>query len=380
MFRQHKTALYFLILWLASVFSFVLITNNPNCSTNKINFFSLNLNNKEIKQKEVIIEKSYLPDYVRGIYLTAYSAGDDEFRTHIINKMKDSRINTVVIDIKDYSGYILYDSQIEEVQNIKAKNNRIPDLQKTLDEFHELGVYVIARQTVFQDPALARMRPELAVQTYNGNTWYDNAGLAWVDPGNQEVWQYNLAIAKEAIALGFDEINFDYMRYPSDGSVGNIKYNIPTDETRVSMLDKFFKYLSDNLTGLAPISIDTFGLVMDHTDDGYDLGIGQRLDSVVKYFDYVSPMMYPSHYPLNYLGFANSAEHPGPVIAYGLEISSSTVSGQRATIRPWLQAFNIGAIYDGAKIDAQAEATEKASTTSGWLLWNARNYYPDFIF
>jgi len=377
MLKKHRAALYFFVLWLVSATSFWLLNASPEFLTIKKSFFVKETNKTE---EEIIVKKSYLPDFVQGIYLTAYSAGDDEFRAHILEKAKDSRINTVVVDIKDYSGYILYDSQIPAVQDIEAKNNRIPNVKDVIEEFHNHGIYVIARQTVFQDPALARMRPELAIQTHNGNTWYDNAGLAWVDPGHEEVWAYNLAIAKEAIELGFDEINFDYMRYPSDGSVGNIKYNIPEGETRVTMLDKFFAYLSDNLTGLAPISIDTFGLVMDHTDDDYDLGIGQRLDRVIKYFDYVCPMMYPSHYPLNYLGFANSAEHPGPVIAHGLDISSTTVSGQRATIRPWLQAFNIGAIYDGAKIDAQANATKNASTTSGWLLWNARNYYPDFIF
>jgi len=239
---------------------------------------------------------------------------------------------------------------------------------------------VLFRSTVFQDPALAENRPDLAIKTKNGNTWYDKSGLAWVDPGKKEVWEYNLKIAKEAISLGFDEINFDYMRYPSDGSIGDIYYNIPEGETKVSMLDKFFAYLSDNLTGLAPISIDTFGLVMDHTDDEYDLGIGQRLDRVVEYFDYVCPMMYPSHYPLTYLGFTNSAEHPYEVISYGLEISSSTSRSARATIRPWMQAFNLRAVYDEPMINAQARAAEEADTTSGWLLWNARNYYPDFIF
>lgn len=376
--NRNKIALQFFALWTVSVLSFLVLNNNSDQSIIQKAFS--NTKNDIIEKEELVIKKSYLPDYVRGIYLTAYSAGSDEFRAHILEKIKDSRINTVVIDIKDYSGYILYDSQIEVVQNIKAKHNRIPELNKVLQEFHDLDIYVIARQTVFQDPALASSRPDLAIKTHNNNTWYDSSGLAWVDPAQREVWDYNLAIAKEAIALGFDEINFDYMRYPSDGNIRNIKYNIPADETKVSMLDKFFAFLSDELTGLAPISIDTFGLVMDHTDDDYDLGIGQRLDRVALYFDYVSPMMYPSHYPLNYLGFANSAEHPGAVISYGLNISSSTMANKRATIRPWLQAFNIGAIYDGAKIDAQAEATEAADTTSGWLLWNARNYYPDFIF
>lgn len=370
MLYKNKSALYLLIIWLVFVISFLILTTDFDIKTQSTN----------IPPKEKITKKSYLPDYVKGIYLTAYSAGNDEFRSHILEQMKDSRINTVVIDIKDYSGYILYDSQIEEVQNIEAKHNRIHNTENVIKEFHDQGIYVIARQTVFQDPALAKNRPDLAIKTKNGNTWYDSSGLAWVDPAKTEVWDYNLKIAKEAISLGFDEINFDYMRYPSDGSIGNISYNIPEGETRVSMLDKFFKYLSDNLTGLAPISIDTFGLVMDHTDDDYDLGIGQRLDRVVEYFDYVCPMMYPSHYPLTYLGFSNSAEHPYDVIAYGLEISSSTSRSSRATIRPWMQAFNLRAVYDETRVNDQARAAEESDTTSGWLLWNARNYYPDFIF
>ena len=187
MFKKNKITPYFFILLTVSVLSFLIINNNFEISIIKNLFLS---KQSKLIEKEVIIKKSYLPDYVKGIYLTAYSAGDDEFRAHIIDKIKDSRINTVIIDIKDYSGYILYDSQIPAVQDIKAKNNRIPNLQKTLAEFHELDIYIIARQTVFQDPALAKMRPDLAIQTYAGNTWYDNAGLAWVDPGKEEVWEY----------------------------------------------------------------------------------------------------------------------------------------------------------------------------------------------
>jgi len=298
MLKISKNRLHLSILGLVFVVSFLLLSTNYSDTLFKTS-------PTEKKVPDNIVKKSYRPEYVRGIYLTAYSAGSDSYRNNLLEKIKDSRINTVVIDIKDYSGYILYDSQILEVQNVKAKNNRIPDLAKVLKEFHDLNIYVIARQTVFQDPALASSRPDLAIKTSNGNTWYDKSGLAWVDPAQKEVWQYNLAITKEAISLGFDEINFDYMRYPSDGSIGNIDYNIPAGETKVSMLDKFFKYLSDNLTGLAPISIDTFGLVMDHTDDDYDLGIGQKLSSVVQYFDYVSPMMYPSHYPLTYFFLLN---------------------------------------------------------------------------
>lgn len=320
------------------------------------------------------------PKVVRGIYLTASSAGNDKFRKEIINKMSESDINTVVIDIKDYSGYILYQSNVEMVKEIDAVKSKMDKIKKILRDFHNANIYVIARQTVFQDPVLAKKRPELALQTKNGGTWYDKSGLAWLDPQQVGVWEYNLEIAKEAAAIGFDEIQFDYMRYPSDGNIYNINYQLATGETKADVMNKFFAYLSQNLKGVTPISIDTFGLVMDHTSDNYDLNIGQLLNNIVDYFDYVSPMMYPSHYPLNYLGFSNSAEHPGEVISHGIEISKFAVSGKRGKIRPWLQAFHMGATYDKAKIDAQTKAVEKFDHTDGWILWNASNNYPDYIF
>lgn len=327
-----------------------------------------------------IEEKFVKPETVRAIYLTASSAANESYREDLLNKIEDSKINSVIIDVKDYSGYILYDSQLEEVKNINAVRKQMPDVKKIIDEFHDKNIYVIARQTVFQDPVLAKGRPELALKTYAGGTWYDKSGLAWMDPQEKGVWEYNLSIAKEAANLGFDEINFDYMRYPSDGNISNIKYNLPPDKTKSEVMEEFFVYLSENLRAVVPTSIDTFGLVMDHTDDDYDLNIGQRLNNIIDHFDYVCPMMYPSHYPLNYLGFANSAEHPGAVISHGLEISYEDIKDKRAKIRPWLQAFHLRAHYYEDKIDAQTEAVESFDHTDGWLLWNARNYYPDYIF
>lgn len=320
------------------------------------------------------------PSPVRGIYLTASSAENERLRNSIIKNMEDSKVNTVIIDIKDYSGYILYDSQLEEVQNIKAVKKQMKDVEDIIADFHKQKIYVIARQTVFQDPVLAKARPELALSSYSGGTWHDSSGLAWLDPQQVDVWDYNLVIAKEAARLGFDEINFDYMRYPSDGNIANIKYNIPTGMTKSDVMEGFFKYLSENMPRKTKTSIDTFGLVMDYTDDDYDLGIGQKLVNIADYFDYVCPMMYPSHYPLNYLGYANSAEHPGEVISHGLSISYEDIKDKRAKIRPWLQAFHMRATYDEAKIDAQTEAVESFSHTDGWLLWNASNNYPDYIF
>lgn len=320
------------------------------------------------------------PKYVRGIYLTASSAGSNKYRQALLTQLKKSRINTVVIDIKDYSGYILYDSKLKFLQKDKAIKNQIKDVRKVIDEFHQAGIYLIARQTVFQDPVLAQNKPELAFHDKDGNVWHDRKGLAWIDPSKEEVWQYNLAIAKEAVALGFDEINFDYMRYPSDGDMASLEYNLSEGQKKTDMMNKFYEFLSDNMRDTASTSIDMFGLVMDNTKTGYDLGIGQSVVAAADDFDFVCPMMYASHYNLHYMGFDNVAEHPGEVLTHGLAISYADLQNKKAKVRPWLQAFSLGAVYDEVLIEQQIEAVEKATSTEGWLLWNARNYYPDYVF
>lgn len=325
-------------------------------------------------------KKTIAPKYVKGIYLTAYSANRDDWIERLVEKMKDGPINSVVIDIKDYTGYILYDSELEQLKKLKTIRPVIKDIRNTLKTFHDAGIYVIARQTVFQDPVLAHASSSLALKKYNGYIWYDSSGLAWLDPQKREVWNYNLAIAREAAELGFDEINFDYMRYPSDGSIRSINYDLPSGKEKVDIMREFFAFLSDNLSDDVNISIDMFGLVLYNYITGYDLGIGQRLVDAVDYFDFICPMTYASHYPDGYIGLSNPAVYPEKVMTYDLEISSSSVKHKRASLRPWLQAFNIGAVYNKPRMDAQARATEKASSTSGWLLWNARNYYEDHIF
>ncbi|RJQ34165.1 hypothetical protein C4566_02485 [Candidatus Parcubacteria bacterium] len=371
--KSNKNILFYSILYLVLIAGVLLLSYDPYKNSSYAY-----LDGKTTTEET---EKKFAkPESVRGLYLTASSANNDEYRKNIIAAMKDSRINSVVIDIKDYSGYILYDSQVPEVQKIKAAKVVMKDLKKIIADFHQANIYTIARQTVFQDPVLAPARPDTAMKTLAGNIWYDNKGLAWVDPKNKDVWSYNLAIAQEAVDIGFDEINFDYMRYPSDGNMANMRYGLPENKSKADVMKDFYKFLSDNLSDQTYISIDTFGLVMDHADDDYDLNIGQRLTDAADYFDYVCPMMYPSHYPLTYLGYTNSAEHPGPVVAHGLKISEPYLEGKRAKIRPWLQAFNLRAIYTSTMIDAQIDAVENATTTEGWLLWNARNYYPDYIF
>jgi hypothetical protein len=254
------------------------------------------------------------------------------------------------------------------------------EVEEIIQEFEDAGIYTIARQTVFQDPALVRAKQEYAIKTKWGTVWRDKSGLAWADPRIREVWDYNAAIAKEAAGLGFDEINFDYMRYPSDGNLNAMELNIPDGKTKAEMMEEFFQYLSEELSDVVNISIDMFGLVLDNADRDYDLGIGQRLASTTDYFDFISPMVYPSHYYSGYLGLKNPAAFPGAVVEYGVKKGLPFFEENRATLRPWLQAFNIGAVYNERMIDLQTGAVESAASTTGWLLWNARNYYPDYIF
>jgi len=335
--------------------------------------FSLAIKINE-KPDEVVVETSKKPDQIeaKGIYLTAYSAGSPKKLDEMIDLIEKTELNAVVIDTKDYSGKVLYDSNIEIVNEFKLENNQVGDLKAVINKLHEKGIYVIARQTVFQDPILAEKKPEWAIKRAGGSLWRDYKGLAWVDPTMQEVWKYNIDIAKESIAFGFDEINFDYVRFPSDGNTRTAIYNDLGDKQKYDVMRGFYTFLGEELKDEpAWTSLDMFGFVMEYHNG---LSIGQRLEDAVDYVDYISPMMYPSHYPSGHLGLANPAAYPAPVIENGMQKGAPYFEGKRAQARPWLQAFNIGATYDATRIRAQIDMVEKYSD-AGWLLWNASNRY-----
>lgn len=319
---------------------------------------------------EVKREKSDVT-VVKGIYLTAYTAGVPKTMDRMIELINSTELNAVVIDIKDYSGKVLYDTKVSLANELGLKDDRIGDVSALIDKLHANGIYVIARQTVFQDPILAEKKPEYAIKSKHGGLWRDNKWLAWVDPTLSEVWDYNVDIAKEAIDLGFDEINFDYVRFPSDGNMSLVVYT-NGDKPRNEVMREFYAYLSQKLADEpAYISLDLFGFVMERHDG---MSIGQRLEDSVDSVDYISPMMYPSHYPSGHLGLTNPAAVPGIVINNGMEKGTPYFEGKRAQVRPWLQAFHMGATYGAVNIRAQIDNVEKYPN-AGWLLWNAANRY-----
>lgn len=310
---------------------------------------------------------------VKGVYLTAYSANNPKKIDEIIKLLDTTELNAVVIDIKDYTGKVLYASKVPETIRYKTRNVLIKNIPELIKKLHEHNIYVIARQTVFQDPALAEANHSWALENKNGGLWRDHKGLAWVDAAKEEVWEYNVAIAKEVIDLGFDEVNFDYVRFPSDGNMATIKYS-QGDKKKYEVMSDFYHYLSDELFNEpAYISLDMFGFVMEKkgTDD---MNIGQRLADAVDAADYICPMMYPSHYPPGHLGLQNPAAYPALVFEHGMQLGMPKFEDTRAEVRPWIQAFNMGAMYGATNIRAQIDVVEKYSN-AGWLMWNASNRY-----
>ncbi|PIS05458.1 MAG: GTP-binding protein [Candidatus Buchananbacteria bacterium CG10_big_fil_rev_8_21_14_0_10_42_9] len=317
------------------------------------------------------------PVIVKGIYMTGYTAASKARRENLFGLIDSTELNAVVIDIKDYTGKILYDSKIPIVNRLGSKFVLIRDLPDLLDELDKRNIYAIARIAVFQDPFLAQVKPEWAVQTKSGGVWRDYKGLSWVDPGNQEVWDYNIAIAKEAVDLGFKEINFDYIRYPSDGNLQTIQYPYQDGHEldKNEVIGNFFEYTSNKMKSRpAYLSADLFGMTL-WRDDG--LNIGQTIEAAAPHFDYISPMVYPSHYPDGFEGFANPAEHPYEIVYRSLVRAS--LDGQRAKIRPWLQDFDLGAVYNQDKLLAQIQATYDSGWES-WYFWSAANTYTTSAF
>ena len=324
------------------------------------------------------------PAVIKAVYVTSWSASSRSKMDYIIDLINTTELNAVVIDIKDFSGLVLYDVDVPKVDEYNAKEIRIIRPNTLIKQLHDNGIYVIARQTVFQDPVLALARPDLAVKnSATGGAWKDRKGLSWVDPASQDVWDYNIAIAQDAANRGFDEINFDYIRFPSDGDLSVISYPFfdTSTELKTVAMAEFFKYLNGNLNDVKT-SADLFGLSTVNYDG---LGIGQVIEDAYKYFDYVSPMVYPSHYANGFQGYQNPALYPYEVVNYSMETAVARLDTLRnatgngpvvyGELRPWLQDFDLGADYTADMVRAQIRATNDADPTLGWMLWDPRNDY-----
>lgn len=343
-----------------------------------------------ITEQKPIIEHIKTPDIVRAVYLTAPSGGrEDKIRAVIA--MKKDGLNAVVIDIKDSYGVVAYDSQLDLVKQYKLQRKFIPDLAALVKRFHDEGIYVIARIAVFQDTAFAEARPEIAVHDRSKlnaaegvmskkTLWRDGKKLAWVDPSSREVWEYVVALSNDALSYGFDELNYDYIRFPSDGKISNIAYSVTKKDALYSIqIKSFMAYLREQMKDTV-ISADLFGFTMVKTED---IGIGQIVEDAYAYFDYVAPMVYPSHYPSGFMGYKNPAAWPYEIIADSMQKGQlrldayNVTASSTAKLRPWLQDFDMGAEYDAAMIGKQITATADVLNDqyAGYMLWNPSSNY-----
>lgn len=315
------------------------------------------------------------PDSLKALYFTSWAAGNAKFRKELLDIASSTEINAVVIDVKDYTGRISFAVDDPALKATGSSQNRIPDIKEFISELHERGVYVIARISAFQDSYLINVHPEWAVKTRDGGVWSDYKGVKWLDPGARPVWDYLVAIGKQAYAVGFDELNFDYIRFPSDGDLKDISYSWSDGRSRAEVMKDFFAHLRAQFASTSiPLSIDLFGLTTSAEDD---LGIGQVLGDALPYFDFVDPMVYPSHFSHGFIGYDRPAEHPYEVVSYSMERAiqkAYEASSSPMKIRPWLQAFDLGAVYTPAMVRAQIQATYDSGLKS-WLLWDAASVY-----
>lgn len=371
------------VLFLISILSLVsIITGNGD----DIKFSSFLKSHKQVASGEDIASPYppalITPQKVKGIYLTGYTFSNKKRREELINLVKETELNSVVVDLKDPAGKFMFLPISEKIKDwpLSAVAISRDDYQAILAQLQDENIYTIARITTFQDPTAVKSFPTLALKNKSNNIWSDYKGVTWLDMTNPEVWQIVVEQTMEAALIGYDEVQFDYIRFPSDGDIKQIKYhNFLEDQKKHEAITEFFKYLKSELKGLPiPLSIDLFGLTYQRrSDPDYDLNIGQRLADVALYFNFISPMVYPSHYPSGFLSFINPADHPYEIVSKALmegNLILETVTTSMASTRPWLQDFDLGADYNSTMIRAQIKAADENKAT-GWLLWNARNVY-----
>ncbi|MBI2635246.1 MAG: hypothetical protein HYW79_01740 [Parcubacteria group bacterium] len=340
-------------------------------------YFTDNLNflfeKSKTAENTIIGHLSVGPQF--GVYSTIWTTRARRFND-LIRLAEETEINAIVMDVKDSGVYI-----DEYIKNL-------------VDKLREKSIYTIARLVVFQDSSQVKNHPDWYFKKEDGSLWQDNRGWYWMDPTNREVWDYNLAASKQAIDAGFDEINFDYIRYPSFKKDDDVVF---TPVLKNQTINDFARYLTLELKKYdqkIALSVDLFAYNMM---SGSDLGVGQVFLELYDYFDYVSPMIYPSHYITGNFGFENPAEHPYEVVWGTIEKGKAQLWEKSAIevgttspaiinpvfekrlkkLRPWLQDFNIGAVYNGDMIRKEKQAVYDSGLTSGWLLWNPRNVYTE---
>jgi hypothetical protein len=316
--------------------------------------------------------KMQKPKYIRGIHLTSWVAGSSKMRPIIDQLMDQTELNTVVIDVKEYEGEV-YLPGVKLADENKAYVKAIPDVGEYVKHLKSRGIYPVARIVVFKDGIMPRRKPSLGVKNTDGGLWKDRKGITWLDPYNKEVWSYNLDVAERAVDLGFEEIQFDYIRFPSDGNIGNCRYS--QAHSSITSSAALVGFLKEAHRRLKPrgvdIGIDVFGLT---TTVQNDMGIGQKLIEMSEWVDYVCPMVYPSHYAKGEFRIPDPNKAPYKTVYLSMEGAKKKLGVHASKIRPYLQDFSLGCHYGAKEVRTQIQATYD-NDIGEWLLWNPRCIY-----
>ena len=337
------------------------------------------------------------PDPVKAVYMSQCVVGTPSFRDELVALIDTTELNAVVIDIRDYTGGIAFPTDHPLLADMVSDQCGARDMKTFIERLHAKDIYVIGRITTFQNPLYTKMHPEQAVQSLKGGVWKDHKGLAFVDVGATGYWDSVVALAEESYDIGFDEINFDYIRYPSDGNMADADYIKRDGKTKQEMLEDFYKYLDDHIPQEIVVSADLFGMVTTNYDD---LNIGQVLERALPYFDYIGPMVYPSHYPKGFNGWndvnavpyelmkfvmASAVERTVatttqiPSLAY-TRIGTSTPAiyskpaYDKRKMRAWIQDFDYPVEYTPAMVEAQIRANRELGLDS-YMVWDPGNKY-----
>jgi hypothetical protein len=306
---------------------------------------------------------------IHGIYMTGWTAGSDRFY-ELVEYMERTGLNAVVLDVQDDDGHISWETEIPLALEIGAHESKIPDIDKRLQYLREKGIYTIGRIVVYADPLLGNTRPDMAIL---GGHFVDTRGIRWPDPYNKVVWEYKVAIAKEAAARGFDEIQFDYIRFP-EHRIEGYNYKVEVAQ-RVDAIIGFLRYARQELEPYGVyLAADVFGLTTT-VADGDDMEIGQDYVRVAEVVDYVLPMVYPSHYAPGTYGVANPNYDPGRIVYESLVGAQKRTWGMDPKLhRPWIQDFDYGKEYTAADVEAQIRGLAEAGIYQ-WILWDPSNRY-----
>lgn len=314
----------------------------------------------------------------KALYLTVYGVGSKTLRDAALAMVRRGTVNALVIDIKGDKGLVPYPSPTAAATAPGARQlTTIKDLPALVAQLHAQGVYLIARIVTFKDDPLASARPDLAIHTASGAVFRDREHLAWTDPFRPEVQAYDIAIAVEAAKAGFDEVQFDYLRFPDSST----RLRLAKPSNQANRTAAIAGFVAEARRRLAPYNVflaaDIFGYVCWNLDD---TGIGQRLSDIMPNVDYLSPMLYPSGFRFGIPGIENPVANAYSIVRDSLTQARARLKVSPKRFRPWLQAFRDYAfdrrLFDAAEVSDQIRAATDFGS-DGWMLWNARNVYAD---